>query len=34
MQAFFKIVLPEAATGIAATAVFAFSPHGMNMPLR
>ena len=24
MQAFFKIVLPEAATGIAATAVFCF----------
>ena len=34
MQAFFKIVLPEAATGIAATAVFASSPPGTNMPSR
>ena len=30
MQAFFKIVLPEAATGIAATAVFCFIMRGMN----
>jgi multiple sugar transport system permease protein len=27
---FFKIVLPQAVTGIAATAVFCLSPRGMN----
>ena len=33
MQAFFKIVLPEAATGIAATAVFCFITAWNDMPL-